>query len=59
MKGVLRARAACPDAEKPEGAAAMRPPLLFTVICLHLLQIPSVICDNIKLHVLQGTHVCV
>ncbi len=59
MKGVSHARA-CARREKPEGGtASLRPPLLFTVICLHLLQIPSVICDNIKLHVLQGTHVCV
>ena len=35
MKGVSHARA-CARREKPEGgAASLRPPLLFTVICLH------------------------
>ena len=58
MKGVLRARAR-PDATCREGGPQRCGPLLFVVICLCLLQIPSVICDNIKLHVLQGTHVCV
>ena len=44
---------------KKKGGRIDAAPLLFIVICFHLLQIPSVICDNIKLHVLQGTHVCV
>ena len=58
MKGVCAPGHAARRDMPEEGAASLRSPS-FVVICLCLLQIPSVICDNIKLHVLQGTHVCV